>query len=142
MKINVKRIGNHDLPLPEHKSNFAAGVDLMCCENLVTVKPFERAVIRTGVAFEIPPGYFGRIAPRSGLAVKVGIDVLAGIIDADYRGEVQVVLINFGENDVTFLQGDRIAQLLIQRIETPSFVEVNELQETLRGNAGFGSTGV
>ena len=100
-------------------------------------------MVPTGFAFEIPPHLYGQIAPRSGLAVKMGLDVLAGVIDADYRGEVNVVLINHGEEALMIPAGERIAQLLLKPICTSDYVcvEIDELAESSRGEGGFGSTG-
>lgn len=138
--IEVKRTGEHALPLPSRASYGAAGFDLMAADG-VTVYPGQRAMIATGFAWAIPDGYVGMIRPRSGLAVKHGIDVLAGVIDSDYRGEVKVVLINHGERAVEFQQGDRIAQMVIQPVIMSEIEEVSDLGETERGAGGFGSTG-
>lgn len=138
--IKVKRIREHALPLPGRASYGAAGFDLMTADG-VTVYPSHRAIISTGFAWAIPDGYVGMIRPRSGLAVKHGIDALAGVIDSDYRGEVKAVLINHGERAVDFQQGDRIAQMVIQPVVTLEACEVAELADTERGGGGFGSTG-
>lgn len=127
--------------LPTRGSALAAGYDLSASEAAVIPKG-GRAVVSTGLSISVPLGCYGRVAPRSGLAVKKGIDVGAGVIDSDYRGIVGVVLFNFGEENVTISPGDRIAQLIIERIATPRVVEVVSLDETDRGAAGFGSTGV
>lgn len=137
--IEVKRIGEHVLPLPSRATDGAAGHDLMAADG-VTVYPGQRAMISTGFAWAIPDGYVGMVRPRSGLAVKHGIDVLAGVIDSDYRGEVKVVLINHGERAVGFQQGDRIAQMVIQPVVTLEACEADELADTERGAGGFGST--
>ncbi len=100
-----------------------------------------RAAVPTGVRVQIPPGHVGLVWPRSGLAVRHGIDTLAGVIDSDYRGEVRVVLANHGEEGFTISPGDRVAQLLIQRVERASFVPSSSLDDTARGEGGFGSTG-
>jgi dUTP pyrophosphatase len=97
--------------------------------------------VPAGLAIEIPPGYYGRVAPRSGLAVRHGIDTLAGIIDSDYRGELKVALINFGDQPVSFAAGERIAQLIIERAERCDYFWFEELSETERSEGGFGSTG-
>lgn len=127
--------------LPTRGSALAAGYDLSASEAAVIPKG-GRAVVSTGLSISVPLGCYGRVAPRSGLAVKKGIDVGAGVIDSDYRGIVGVVLFNFGEEDINIAPGDRIAQLIIERIATPRVVEVVSLDETDRGAAGFGSTGV
>lgn len=136
----VKRIGEHALPLPSRETEGAAGHDMMAADG-VTVYPGQRVVIPTGFAWAIPPGWVGMIRPRSGLAVKHGLDVLAGVVDSDYRGEVKVVLINHGDRPVEFNQGDRVAQMVIQPVVMTEIEEVSELGETKRGCGGFGSTG-
>ena len=126
--------------LPVYGSEAAAGADLRAAEE-VTLRPGERAAVATGVHLEIPPGHVGLVWPRSGLAVRHGLDTLAGVIDSDYRGEVRVVLVNHGQEPVVLARGDRIAQLLIQRVERARFRKVDSLEETGRGQGGFGSTG-
>jgi dUTP pyrophosphatase len=126
--------------LPERGSAGAAGADLEASE-AVTLAPGERAAVATGLRLEIPRGFVGLVWPRSGLAVRSGIDTLAGVIDADYRGEVKVVLVNHGAEPFRVSPGDRIAQLLVQRIEGPAFVAVDVLDPSERGESGFGSTG-
>jgi dUTP pyrophosphatase len=137
--IKVKRLRD-GARLPVRGSEFAAGADLSCIEPF-TLDPGERRLIPTGLAFEIPPGYYGRVAPRSGLAVRYGIDTLAGVIDADYRNECQVLLVNLGDKPVSFEAGERIAQLIIERAASCDYVWAEELSETKRGTGGFGSTG-
>jgi dUTP diphosphatase len=126
--------------LPEYSSLGAAGADLYANEAL-TLAPGQRAPVATGVRVEIPPGYAGLVWPRSGLAVRHGIDTLAGVIDSDYRGEVRVVLVNHGQDPVHIEPGDRIAQLVMQKVERVVFTSANELAGTMRGEGGFGSTG-
>ena len=126
--------------LPVYGSEAAAGADLRAAEE-VTLQPGGRAAVATGVHLEIPPGHVGLVWPRSGLAVRHGLDTLAGVIDSDYRGEVRVVLVNHGPEPVVLARGDRIAQLLIQRFERAEFRKVESLEETGRGQGGFGSTG-
>lgn len=126
--------------LPVYSSDDAAGADLRAAEE-VTLGPGERAAVGTGVHLEIPPGHVGLVWPRSGLAVRHGLDTLAGVIDADYRGEVRVVLVNHGREPVRLAPGDRIAQLLVQRVERAVFRRVDTVGETGRGDGGFGSTG-
>ncbi|MBI1762216.1 MAG: dUTP diphosphatase [Acidobacteria bacterium] len=126
--------------LPRRGSAFAAGADLHCVEAF-TLQPGARKAVPTGLALAIPPGYYGRVAPRSGWAAKHGIDTLAGIIDADYRGEVLVLLINLGDQPFTAAAGERIAQLIIERAAPCAYEWANELDETTRGAGGFGSTG-
>lgn len=126
--------------LPTRGSRFAAGLDLYSVESL-SIPARGRAVVRTGLAVAIPHGFYGRVAPRSGLAIKSGLDVLAGVIDSDYRGEILCALINHGEEQVWIEAGTRVAQLLIESIITPEAVWSMDLSETERGGGGFGSTG-
>lgn len=126
--------------LPVYGSADAAGADLRAAEE-VTLGPGERAAVATGLHVEIPSGHVGLVWPRSGLAVRHGLDTLAGVIDSDYRGEVRVVLVNHGPEPVVLARGDSIAQLLIQRVERVVFRKVDSLDETGRGQGGFGSTG-
>jgi dUTP pyrophosphatase len=101
----------------------------------------KRKVVKTGISIAIPPGYYGRVAPRSGLAVKKGIDVLAGVIDGGYRGEIGVVLQNLSNEDYPFKKGDRVAQLILEQCNTIDWVELDELKDSARSDGGFGSTG-
>jgi len=126
--------------LPEYASAGAAGADLRASEAVV-IAPGERAAVATGVRLEIPAGHVGLVWPRSGLAVRHGIDTLAGVIDSDYRGELRVVLVNHGEQPFAIAAGDRVAQLLLQRVERARFVARAELLPSARGSGGFGSTG-
>ena len=126
--------------LPARGSVFAAGADLHCVEAF-TLQSGERRAVPTGLALEIPAGFYGRVAPRSGWALKHGIDTLAGIIDADYRGEVLVLLVNLGDQPFTAAAGERIAQLIIERAAPCGFAWTDELNSTERGAGGFGSTG-
>ena len=127
--------------LPCRQSASAAGYDLRSDER-VSILPGERRVIATNISLELPPGTYGRIAPRSGLAVKNGIDVLAGVIDADFRGLVGVVLINHSSNAFAINVEDRIAQLVIEKIATPEVAKIEGHTATERGDGGFGSTGI
>lgn len=126
--------------LPEYSSLGAAGADLYANEAL-TLAPGERAPVATGLRVEIPAGYAGLVWPRSGLAVRHGIDTLAGVIDSDYRGEVRVILVNHGREPFRIEPGDRIAQLVVQKIERAVFAAASELAGTVRGERGFGSSG-
>jgi dUTP pyrophosphatase len=126
--------------LPAYSSEGAAGADLHAAED-VTLAAGARAAVATGLHLEIPVGHVGLIWPRSGLAVRHGLDTLAGVIDSDYRGEVRVVLVNHGPETVRLARGDRIAQLLVQRVERGAFMRVDSLVESERGQGGFGSTG-
>ena len=126
--------------LPEYASAGAAGADLRASEP-VEIAPRGRAAVPTGVRLEIPAGHVGLVWPRSGLAVRHGIDTLAGVIDSDYRGEVRVVLVNHGDEAFRIARGDRVAQLLVQRVERAAFAAVPSVAESERGEGGFGSTG-
>ena len=126
--------------LPTRGSSFAAGLDICSIEDVV-IKPRQRAIARTGLAVAIPHGFYGRVAPRSGLAVKQGLDVLAGVIDSDYRGELCCVLYNTGDAAIELPAGSKICQLIIEKIITPQAAWVTDLDETARGAGGFGSTG-
>jgi dUTP pyrophosphatase len=135
-----------DLPLPQFQSDDAAGMDLVAAVDEFEAKilrPGERALIPTGLALELPTGYEGQIRPRSGLALRNGITVLnsPGTIDADYRGEIKVLLVNFGENPFAVKRGARIAQLVVSRVERVVLLESGVLSRSARGPGGFGSTG-
>ncbi|MFD2700163.1 dUTP diphosphatase [Paenibacillus shunpengii] len=136
--------GTEDIPLPMQMSELAAGFDLYAAVDAETVlKPGERALIPTGFAMAIPAGYEAQIRPRSGLAFKHGITCLntPGTIDADYRGEVKVLLINLGNEPFAIARGERVAQMVIQAVPQVIIAEVSELSETVRGAGGFGHTG-
>jgi len=141
MKLKIKKL-TPDAIIPAYQTELAAGFDLHSVEDYV-LKKGERKLIKTGLAFEIEEGYEVQIRPRSGLAFKHGITVLntPGTIDADYRGEIMVLLINLGEDDFEIKKGERIAQAVIAPVIQAEFVEVDELSETKRGKGGFGSTG-
>jgi dUTP pyrophosphatase len=126
--------------LPRYGSGGAAGADLHASEALV-LAPGGRAAVPTAIHLELPPGHVGLVWPRSGLALRHGIDTLAGVIDSDYRGEVRVVLVNHGREPFRIEPGDRVAQLLVQRVERVVFVADGDLGATGRGAGGFGSTG-
>ena len=126
--------------LPEYGSAAAAGADLRASEAL-EIAPGARAAVSTGLRLAIPSGHVGLVWPRSGLAVRHGIDTLAGVIDSDYRGEVKVVLVNHGDQPFAIAAGDRVAQLLVQRVERAAFRAASQVEETARGEGGFGSTG-
>ncbi|KAI0539235.1 deoxyuridine 5'-triphosphate nucleotidohydrolase [Xylaria digitata] len=127
--------------LPTRGSAFAAGYD-MYSSQAATVPARGKALVDTDIAIAVPAGTYGRIAPRSGLASKHSIQTGAGVIDADYRGQVKILLFNHSDADYAIAEGDRIAQLVIERIYTPEVVEVAELEESVRGAGGFGSTGM
>lgn len=142
--INVKIINRSGNPLPEYSTPLSAGVDLRSSsEEFIYLRPGERALIPTGIFLEIPEGYEGQVRPRSGHAIKYGITVLnaPGTIDADYRGEVKVILANLGNGIYTVAKGERIAQLVFAKVKKATFVEVESLEETERGEGGFGHTG-
>ncbi|MDX6559906.1 MAG: dUTP pyrophosphatase [Blastocatellia bacterium] len=126
--------------LPTRGSLSAAGLDLSSIE-AIRLQPGERRLIRTGLAVAIPEGFYGRLAPRSGLASKKGIDVMAGVIDADYRGEIGCLLYNAGDEQIDLPAQTKICQLIIEKIITPAAVWVDGLSQTSRGSGGFGSTG-
>jgi dUTP diphosphatase len=126
--------------LPSRGSALAAGLDVYSIEDL-RIEPRQRAIAKTGLSVAIPPGFYGRVAPRSGLAAKNGLDVLAGVIDSDYRGEVCVLLYNTGDEAIDLPAGSKICQLIIEQIITPDATWVSDLDETARGAGGFGSTG-
>ncbi len=141
--LRIKRVDN-ELPLPSYAHPGDAGLDLYSAEDVV-LKPFERALVGTGIKVEIPRGYAGFVQPKSGRAVKEGLSIVntPGLIDSGYRGEVKVILINLDpEREIKIKRGEKIAQLVIQRVEEVAVEEVDELEETRRGEGGFGSTGV
>ena len=139
MFIYVKKlVGSAMIPARANKTD--AGYDLWSVESY-TLKPLERKLFKTGISVEIPEGHYGRIAPRSGLAYKHGLDVLAGVIDSSYRGEIGVILINLGDKDVYITHGDRIAQLIIETCHHPNMIQVEDLNDSSRAEKGFGSTG-
>ena len=144
MQIKIVNKSHH--PLPKYETEQSAGMDLRAYlpEGPITLKPMERGLVKTGLFMELPAGYEAQVRPRSGLAIKKGITVLnsPGTIDADYRGEVKVILINLSENDFVIKNGDRIAQLVIAKCEQTEVIEVEILSDTERGSGGFGHTGV
>lgn len=132
------------LPLPRYETALAAGMDLRAdIEGERTLRPLERLAVPTGLAIALPPGYEGQVRPRSGLALKHGITLLnaPGTIDADYRGEVQVILVNLSQEPFTLRRGDRVAQLVVAPVTAAEIQEVSLLDATSRGEGGFGSTG-
>jgi dUTP pyrophosphatase len=132
------------LPLPAYHSSLAAGMDLHAdIEEALSLRPGERRLVPTGLAIELPAGYEAQVRPRSGLALRDGVTLLntPGTIDADYRGEVSVLLINLGNADVTIRRGDRIAQLVVAPVSRVTWSEVGTLSHTARGSGGFGHTG-
>ena len=143
MKIKIINKSNH--PLPSYETIASAGMDLRAnVPEPSTLKPLQRAIVKTGLYIELPIGNEAQVRPRSGLAAKKGISVLnaPGTIDADYRGEIGVILVNLSNEEFTIEDGERIAQLVIAKHERAAWEEVDELGETSRGAGGFGSTGV
>jgi deoxyuridine 5'-triphosphate nucleotidohydrolase len=126
--------------LPRRGSSLSAGLDIYAIDDL-SIGPRERVLARTGLAVAIPEGHYGRIAPRSGLATKKGLDTLAGVIDSDYRGEILCLLYNAGEESIQLPAQSKICQLIIEKILTPAAVWADEISDTDRGSGGFGSTG-
>ena len=142
--MRVKIINKSNNQLPAYETASSAGMDLRAFIDAdIVLKPFERKLIPTGLSIELPDGYEAQIRPRSGLAIKSGITVLnsPGTIDADYRGEIKVILINLSDTDFTIKSGDRICQMVIAKHEKAEFIEVEEISETERGAGGFGHTG-
>lgn len=144
MIIRIARLAsNPDLPLPSRQTAHAAGYDVSSAEADLVLAPGERRAVGTGLTFEIPEGYEMQVRPRSGLALKHGITLpnAPGTIDADYRGELKVILQNGGSEPFTIRRGERIAQLVFARHEAPDLVESDAISDTARGAGGFGSTG-
>ena len=143
--MEVKIINKSDNQLPAYETVNSAGMDLRAYlpEGAIVIKPLQRVLVPTGLFMEIPEGYEGQVRPRSGLAIKSGITVLntPGTIDADYRGEVKIILINLSDTDFTINSGDRIAQIIFAKCEQMEVVNVETLSETERGAGGFGHTG-
>ena len=144
MRLNIINTSNN--PLPAYETPNSAGMDLRAYlpEGPVTLQPMQRALVPTGLYMEIPEGYEGQVRPRSGLAIKKGITVLntPGTIDADYRGQVCVILVNLSDQPFIINSGDRIAQIVFARCEQVEPVQVEALSETKRGEGGFGHTGI
>lgn len=143
MKIQIINKSQHDLP--NYETIASAGMDLRA--NIIepiTLRPLERTIVKTGLFIELPIGYEAQVRPRSGLAAKKGVTVLnsPGTVDADYRGEIGVILVNLSNDDFVIENGERIAQLIIAKHERAEWIEVETLSETSRGEGGFGSTGV
>ena len=143
--MKLKIVNTSDNPLPEYETTGSAGVDLRAqLQEPVMLKPLQRALIPTGLYIELPDGYEAQVRPRSGLALKKGVTVLnsPGTIDSDYRGEIKVIMINLSNETTVINTGERIAQLIVAKYEKVQFKEVDELNETERGEGGFGHTGV
>lgn len=143
VKIKVVNAGRQ--PLPAYATSQSAGMDLRAdIESPITLRPMERSLVPTGIRIELPQGYEAQVRPRSGLALKHGITVLntPGTIDSDYRGELKVLLVNLSGEDFVINAGERIAQMIIEKHETATWEEVEALDETERGEGGYGHTGV
>lgn len=146
LKVQIKRVrnGNAAVPLPRYMTEGSAGLDLAAAvEDEVVLAPLERALIPTGFALALPPGFEAQIRPRSGLALKHGVTLVnsPGTIDSDYRGEVQLAVINLGRDPATIRHGDRIAQMVVQSVPRVRLEEVDELPASTRDAGGFGHTG-
>ncbi len=146
VKVRIKRMrhGKSAVPLPRYMTEGSAGLDLAAAvEHAVVLAPLERALVPAGFALALPAGFEAQIRPRSGLALKHGVTLVngPGTIDADYRGEVQLAIINLGAEPVTIRHGDRIAQMVVQRVSRVSWEEVDELPASVRDAGGFGHTG-
>ncbi len=142
--MKVKIINKSQHPLPEYATPYSAGVDLRAnIENPITLKPLERTMVPTGLYLELPQGYEAQIRPRSGLAAKHGLSVLnsPGTIDADYRGEIRVILVNLSNDNFVINSGERICQMVIAQHAQVVWEEVDSISETERGDGGFGHTG-
>lgn len=142
--MNIEITNKSGLPLPAYQTEHSAAMDLLAAiDEPVTLQPMQRQIIPTGICIALPEGYEAQVRARSGLAIKHGIALANGVgtIDADYRGEIGVILINLGQEDVTINSGDRIAQLVVAKYERVQWQLVDELDETARGSGGFGSTG-
>lgn len=143
--MKVKVINNSKHELPKYETAGAAGLDLKAnLDQTIVLKPLERTLVKTGLFLEIPEGFEGQVRPRSGLAFKFGISVLnsPGTIDADYRGEIGVILVNLSDKSFEIVDGERIAQLVFAKVEQANLIPDFTLSETSRGTGGFGSTGV
>lgn len=141
-RVRVEAVLSEDAAMPEYATEGSAGLDLRCSEGF-ELNPLERRLVPTGIRIALPPGFEAQVRPRSGLALRNGIGMVnaPGTIDADYRGEIQVLLINFGSDTVKFEKGERVAQLVISPVTCANIVQVSELDATVRGEGGFGSTG-
>ncbi len=140
MKLKIKKLNNKAV-LPSYAHENDAGMDLFSVEDFI-LSSGERIVCQTGIAMAIPMGFVGLIWDKSGIAAKRGIKTLSGVIDSSYRGEIGVVLYNLSGEDYKISKGDKVAQMLIQKIESPEIEEVDNLEDTDRGDGGFGSTGI
>ncbi|MGZ3417505.1 MAG: dUTP diphosphatase [Polyangiales bacterium] len=145
VRIHVKRVGQIKVALPAYQTALAAGMDLVAAiDGPLTIAPLARVLVPTGIAIALPPGYEAQIRPRSGLAWSRGLTILnsPGTVDADYRGEIKVLLVNLGQDEAEVLPGERIAQMVIARHSRGEMILVEALDDTARGSGGYGSTGV
>jgi dUTP pyrophosphatase len=148
IELRIKRLPHgRDLPLPEYQTDAAAGLDLVAAiprNSKLVIEPNGRDLVPTGLSIELPPGFEAQVRPRSGLALRHGVTVLnsPGTIDADYRGEICVILVNLGSEPFEIARGDRIAQMIVAPVTRARLVEVGSLSGSTRGSGGFGSTGV
>ncbi len=144
-KIKVSIVNKSRHPIPNYETEFSAGMDLRAnISEAVILKPLERAIVPTGLFIELPQGFEAQIRPRSGLAAKFGITVLntPGTIDADYRGEIKIILVNLSKDEFQINDGERVAQMIVAKHNVVNWNEVSDLNETERGSGGFGHTGV
>ncbi len=140
MQVKIQLI-TEDAIMPQYAHDTDAGMDIFAAESLI-IKPNHRALVSTGICMAIPEGYVGLVWDKSGLAVKNGVKTMAGVIDSGYRGEIKICLINLSSKDHPIQKGTKIAQMLIQKVEHPELVEVYKMDNTERGEGGFGSTGL
>jgi len=143
--MEVKIVNKSNNPLPYYETPLSAGMDLRAfCEEPIVLKPLQRAMVPTGLFIELPEGFEAQVRPRSGLSAKKGVTVLnsPGTVDADYRGEIKVIMVNLSDEEFAIHSGDRIAQMIIARHERVTFNQTDALNETQRGAGGFGHTGV
>jgi dUTP pyrophosphatase len=139
MQLKIKKL-TEDAIIPKYATNDDAGMDLFAIEN-VELEPMQRVQVGTGIAMEIPEGHVGLIWDKSGLSHKFGIKTLGGVVDSGYRGEIKIGVINLGKEKYIFEKGHKVAQMIIQKKETPEIIEATELNNSERGEGGFGSTG-
>lgn len=140
MELHVQKL-HENAKIPSFAHDADAGMDIYCLEN-VSIEAGQRVQIRTGIALGVPLGYVGLVWDKSGLAQKAGLTILGGVVDSGYTGEILILMHNTGDTDHFFSAGDKITQILIQKVEHPQIVEVPALQESVRGDKGFGSTGI
>jgi dUTP pyrophosphatase len=145
IKLKIKKPDNYDLPLPAYETKGSSGMDIRAwTEEDIILRPGDIKLVPTGISISLPLGYEAQIRPRSGLAFKHGIGLVnsPGTIDSDYRGEIGIIMINFGREPFTIRRGDRIAQMVVARIHHALILEVDDLDSTVRGGGGFGHSGV